>query len=73
MEYADRLLEAEGFLDKVENALEVGDKPLPVVMFQLMERVLPMVAKVEQNHLITLAQQCPKRQVAVDREAVAMA
>jgi hypothetical protein len=42
-------------------------------MIQTMRLILTMIAKVEQNQFVALAERSPERHIAVDREAVAMA
>jgi hypothetical protein len=57
----------------MENVFEVANEGRPIVMIEPMRRVLSMVAEIEKNQLVTLAQRFPKRHIAVDRQAIAVA
>src|ERR1700682_162277 len=73
MENAGCALRPEFLLHEMKDVFEVADEGRPVVMVEAMGRVAAVIAKVEQNQLVALAQRSPERQIAVDCQAVAVA
>src|SRR4051794_24120443 len=72
MEHANRRLLAEMLLNCCEDSFEIADELRPVMMLEGTQRVLPMIAKIEEHQLITIKQKTPEREVAVNRKAIAM-
>src|SRR5277367_3381451 len=73
MEHADRALGAEFRLHQSKNVFEITNESRPIMVVEEMNRVLAVIAEVKKNELVTFAQRAPERQIAVDREAVAVA
>jgi hypothetical protein len=72
VECAGRPLGAELFLNQMEDVFEVANEGPPIVMIEPMRRVLSVIAKIEKDQLVMLAQWLPERQITIDRKAVAM-
>src|ERR1700678_458435 len=72
MKQAGGRLRAELAIDRVPDHVQVSDEVIPSVPFGRMKRVVPVIAEVEDDYFVTIAQRSPERKVAVDREPVAM-
>ena len=63
---------AELAIDRVPDHVQVVDEILPRVTFGAVQRVVAVIAEVEDDDFVAIAQWSPEWEVAVDREAVAV-
>ena len=72
MEQSGGRLRAELAIDRMPDDVHVGDEVLPRMSFGAVQRIVPVIAEVEDDHFVALAQRSPEWKVAVDREPVAV-
>src|ERR1019366_8544961 len=63
---------AELAINRVPDRVHIGDEVLPRMPFGGVQRVVPVVAEIEDEHFVTLAQRSPEWKVTVDRKPVAV-
>src|SRR5208282_1386289 len=59
-------------INRVPDRVHIGDEVLPRMPFGGMQRVMPVVAEIEDDHFVTLAQRSPEWKITVDRKPVAV-
>src|SRR5258705_9118890 len=72
MKQPRRALGAKLAIYRVPDHVHIFDKICPDMTLGSMQRVMPMIAKVEDDDFVPIAKRSPERKVAVDREPVAM-
>src|SRR5580692_6754901 len=59
-------------IDRVPHDVHIRDEVLPGMPFSPMQRVVAVIAEIEDDNFVALAQRSPQWKIAVDREAVAV-
>src|SRR5713226_6805740 len=72
MKQPRRSLGAKLTIYRMPDYVHVFDKIRPGMTLGSMQRVMPMIAKVEDDDFVAIAKRSPKWKVAIDREPVAM-
>jgi hypothetical protein len=72
MEHPSHRLGAPLLADSVPDAFVVLDKSFPLMMRGVMRRIVAVIAKVINDHVVAIEQRSPERKVAIDGERVAM-
>ena len=65
-------LHAKLAIDRMPNHIHIRDEVLPGVAFGGVQRVMAVIAEVEDDHFVARTQRSPEWKVAIDREPVAM-
>ena len=60
-------------IDFAQYLFEVNDEMRHVVTGATVQRILTVIAHIEKNQIVAIAQQIPEWQIRIDGEAVAMA
>src|ERR1700676_2646840 len=59
-------------IDRVPHHVHIRDEVLPGMSISAMKRIVAVIAEIEYDDFVALAQRSPEWKVAVDREAVAV-
>src|ERR1700683_5613577 len=65
-------LRSELALNRAQHAFQIGNKMRQVVPRGAVERILAVIANVEQNQVVSIAKQIPEWKIRIDREPIAM-
>ena len=73
MEQPGGRLRAKLAIDRVPHDVHIRDEVVPCMPVGAMQRVVAVIAEIEEDDFVALAQRSPERKVAIDREPVAVA